>query len=237
MATLSVAVMAHPKREPMVDELLGWLDRPATVVWDRINDRHDTGARAMEAFDPDCTHHLVVQDDVVPCQDLIAGAEQALDSVPDNTPASLYIGKVRPFRREVERAVHRAGDQASWIVMQGIYWGPGIIVPTHMIEALLAWFRSPAGGKVENYDRRISTWFRHHGGNPGCWYTWPSLLDHRGAQSLVRDSDAERNCHRFLGADVSAIGVDWGGEVVAMRGTENMDRTRQLAAKRALERR
>lgn len=62
--TLSVAIMAHPKREAMVADLLTRLDREVPVVWDQINDRHDTGARAMEAFDPACTHHLVIQDDV-----------------------------------------------------------------------------------------------------------------------------------------------------------------------------
>ena len=236
MASLSVAIMAHPKRAGMVDELVGWLDRPAEVVWDRINDRHDTGARAMEAFDPAATHHLVVQDDVVPCRDLIAGAERALEHVPDGAPASLYVGKVRPFRPEVERAVKRAKGSASWIVMRGIYWGPAIIVPTGIIPEMVGWFRSPKGEQVQNYDRRISSWFARHGGNPGCWYSWPSLVDHRGHESLVRDSDVRRNCHLFAGEGVSALGIDWGGEVVHMKNTANLDRQRQLSAKRAADR-
>lgn len=59
---LSVAVMAHPARAAFVDELTGLLDRPAKVVWDERQDRWDTGRRAMLAYDPACTHHLVVLD-------------------------------------------------------------------------------------------------------------------------------------------------------------------------------
>lgn len=220
--TLSVAVMAHPSREAMVDELLAQLDRPAEVVWDRINDRHDTGLRSMQAFDPDCTHHLVVQDDVLPCRDLIAGVEQALSAVPDGCPAAFYIGKVRPFAQRVSRAV-AAAEGASWITMDGIYWGPAIAVPTKGLPEALEWYQAQT---VTNYDRRLSRWFEGQGKR--CWYSWPSLVEHRGEQSLAHsNASSRRRAHRFLGADVSALTVDWSGDVVHMRRTNRLDLQRQ----------
>lgn len=223
--TLSVSVMAHPSRTEMVMELLGWLDRPAPVVWDRINDRHDTGIRSMEAFDPACTHHLVVQDDVLPCADLVAGAERALRHVPQDCPVSLYLGRVKPFGRAVENVTRRAHD-ASWITMDGVYWGPAIIVPTSTIEAMSRWFRA---SKVTNYDRRLSKWYQKQGLR--CWYSWPSLVDHRGDESLVKGHGPGRHAHRFLG-ETSALSVEWSGPVVHMDRTDQLDRRRQMNARK-----
>lgn len=226
--SLSVAVMAHPKRAALVDDLLARLDRPAKVVWDEINDRHDTGIRALEAFDQACTHHLVIQDDVLPCRDLVAGAERALTHVPDGHPASLYVGRVQPFRRRVQQAVDQAGDAASWVTMDGVYWGPAIIVPTAVIVDLSTWYRGRAGQRYQNYDRRVSTWFERRG--LACWYSWPSLVEHRGDESLVRDSKAIRTAHRFIGADASALDVDWSGPVARMHNTARLDHQRQRRA-------
>lgn len=225
--TLSCAVMAHPSRADMVAELVDELDRPVEVVWDQINDRHDTGLRALEAYDPTCTHHLVLQDDVVPSRDLLAGAERALTFVPDGHPVSLYIGRVKPFRAAVENAVKQAGTDASWVTMAGIYWGPAIIVPTDVLPALIPWFRE---SKIKNYDRRLSGWFRRD--KLPCWYSWPSLVDHRGDESLVRAGTAKRRAHRFLG-DVSALDVDWSGPVVRMTNTGRLDARREARARSA----
>lgn len=232
--TVSVAVMAHPKRAAMVDELLADLDRPAKVVWDEINDRHDTGIRAIEAFDPTASHHLVIQDDVLPCRDLVAGVEAAAAYVPDGHPASFYVGRVRPFAGRVQEAVD-AAEGASWIVMDGIYWGPAIMVPTVCIDELARWFRSPQARRVQNYDKRTSTWFERQG--LACWYSWPSLVDHRGDESLVRRSDAIRRAHRFAGEGVSAKSIDWSGPVARMTRTDRLDRQRQQRARRAAARR
>lgn len=227
MTRVSVAVMAHPKRADMVADLLTRLDRPATVVWDECNDRHDTGIRAVEAADPTCSHHLVIQDDALPCADLVAGVERALPHVPAGHPVSLYIGRVKPFRRQVTAATARA-DGASWITMAGVYWGPAIVVPTATVADLSAWWTTAKARKVTNYDRRLSTWFETQGRR--CWYTWPSLVDHRGDESLARHHVAERRAHRFH--DGSALAVDWSGPVVDMTRTDRLDRQRQKMAVR-----
>lgn len=223
--TLSCAVMAHPTREAMVTELLGDLDRPVKVVWDEINDRHDTGIRSMEAFDPSCTHHLVIQDDAIPADDLISGAERALRWIPQDVPVSLYVGRVRPFRKVVDAAVEAAGSTASWITMGGVYWGPGIIVPTRDIPEMSTWFRK---SKITNYDRRLSSWYERR--RTRCWYTWPSLVDHRGDESLVQGHGPGRHAHRFH--DGSALKVDWSGPVIDLQRTDRLDRERQSRATR-----
>lgn len=226
--TLSVAVMAHPKRSEMVADLVATLG-PVPVVWDELNDRHDTGVRAVEAYDPAATHHLVIQDDAVPSVDLLAGIERALTHVPDGRPASFYLGRVRPFAGAVNRAVESAPPDLSWLVMDGVYWGPAIVYPTECIPDLSRWYRGAAARKVPNYDRRVSRWFEQQ--HRECWYSWPSLVDHRGDSSLVGGHRAVRRCHRFC--EGSALDVDWSGSVVRVANGRRLDRTRQQLAKGA----
>jgi hypothetical protein len=227
---LSVAVMAHPKRADMVDELVAALDRPSKVVWDEIQDRHDTGIRALEAYDPACSHHLVLQDDVAVPRDLCAGVERALRYIPQDEPMCLYTGRVKPFAGEIARAVQRAGDSASWLTMQGIYWGPGVVIPTAHIPEIGEWWRSDAGRKVTNYDRRLSAWYALR--EATVWYPWPCLVEHRDGDSLVKGHGRGRHAHSFIGADASALDVDWSGKVVNVPRSAKMDDARQLKARR-----
>lgn len=222
--------MAHPARAAMVDDLLGRLDRPTPVVWDRIDDRHDTGIRALEAYDPAASHHLVLQDDAVVPRDLLAGVERALRYVPQDVPVCLYVGKVKPFAPVIARAVQAAGDSASWLTMQGVFWGPGIVLPTAHIDELAVWWRG-AGTKVTNYDRRVSAWYALR--RVTCWYPWPSLVDHADTDSLVKGHGRGRRAHSFIGTAVSALDADWSGRVVDVPRAGRMDDARQLRATRA----
>lgn len=227
MTTLSAAIMAHPKRIEMVGELRAALDRDVPVVWDEVNDRHDTGIRSLEAFDAAADWHVVIQDDVEPAPDLLAGIEQALAHVPAECPVSFYIGRVRPFAAKVQRAVQAAGDDVSWIVMDDIYWGPCLAIPTAVIPDISEWWHR---SQVTNYDRRLSRWFAHPSRRRPCWYSWPSLVDHRGDESLSGHV-AVRRAHRF--APGSATDFDWSGDVVRMRHTGRLDRQRQAFARAA----
>ncbi len=227
---LSAAVMAHPKRTEMVESLLAELDRPVPVVWDQCNDRHETGLRALLAADPDATHHLVIQDDAVPCGDLLAGMEAALAHVPAGHPACFYVGRVRPFRQLIDAAVRLAGDEASWLRMPGPYWGPAIVVPTADVPALATWWHG-AGRRIPNYDRRIARFYAARGLN--CYYSWPSLVDHRGDVSLIGHGTSQRRAHRALKAGQSALEVGWSGPVVEVRGAERADARRDRDAARA----
>lgn len=212
--TVSVVVMAHPKRQEFVPELLASLDRDAEVVWDQRNDRWDTGRRAWQAIDRSASHGLVVQDDAIICRDLVAGVEKALAHAPAKTPLCLYCGRVRPYRTLVEQLVERADHgRASWLTMTGLHWGVGIVLPVEFIDPMIAW--ADQRPDIANYDRRISRWLDHQ--NIRTWYPWPSLVDHRDSPSLVPGrGSAGRRAHRFAGADVSALDLRWDGSVVTI---------------------
>lgn len=217
---ISVAVMAHNKRAKWVPGILEKLDAPAKVVWDRVNDRHETGLRAIRAYDPDATHHLIVQDDALLCRDLVAGVARAVEFSGDH-PVCLYTGRVKPRPNQVSSFVREAQRTGSpWFEMEGPWWGVGIVLPTKHIPELSDWFER---SNVPNYDRRISRWYGQQ--NLKCWYTVPSLVEHRTVDnpSLTDRPGRRRSAHLFIGEDASALDIDWSdapplcGTVVAIQ--------------------
>lgn len=217
---LSVAMMAHRKREEQVEKICARLDRRPKIVWDTCDDRWDTGRRAMLAFDPAATHHAVIQDDVLVCRDLFAGVERALPFVPRGVPFCGYVGRVRPYAAVVTMAAEIARrERASWLQMHTLNWGPLIVVPTYLIPDMIA-FCDPLKN-IPNYDRRLSRFFELDQ-KASVWYTWPSLVDHADGVSLVpgrngtdrKKAIAARVAHTFIGEDASALDVEWGGRVV-----------------------
>ncbi|QBI53407.1 hypothetical protein [Streptomonospora litoralis] len=234
MVRVSVTVMAHRTREAFVPELLERLDREAEVIWDRRDDRWDTGRRAMLAYDREATHHLVLQDDAVLPRDLVAGVERALDHVPapagTPTPLCLYAGRIRPFRTYVERLVDQARQTTSWLSMAQLHWGVGIVLPTEVIEDCIAW--GDRREDIANYDKRISRYLDTQ--RITVWYPWPSLVDHRDSPSLVPGRTSRgRYAHRFIGADASALDADWSGQTVSLPQLNQHLRHRQTRPLRA----
>lgn len=216
--TLSVAMMAHPKRRALAEQILSRLDRQdVQVVWDEKDNRWDTGRRAMLAYDPACSHHAVIQDDVLVCRDLFAGLRVALEHVPDNVPVCGYVGRVRPYAEMVTLAAMRARAQgASWLQMHTLNWGPLIAVPTREIPDMIE--HCDKLTEIANYDRRLSRFWELVRKVP-IWYTWPSLVDHADGPSLVKGRFGvdrsgrmvSRVAHSFIGEDSSALDVDWTG--------------------------
>lgn len=211
---ISAAIMAHPSREHFVAELAEQLPE-AEIVWDRHNDRWETGARSLRAFDPAAEHHLVLQDDGVPCADLLTAAERAAKAAGER-PVALYTGRVRPHQRTINPAVRQARTEGRpWIAAPGPYWGVGLVIPTAHIEELTWWGDNHA--EISNYDRRIAAWYAEQ--EIDCWYTVPSLVNHRPVAenpSLVKGRTGNRTAHWFInGGDPLAI--DWSGEPVPVR--------------------
>lgn len=208
---ISVAIMAHPKRAAFVEELQGQLPE-AEVVWDREDNRWETGARSLAAFDPRARFHMVVQDDAVLCRDLVKGAEKAAVAAGER-PVALYTGRTR-LQRGMTSAVLRARRMGRpWVATRGPLWGVGVIVPTCFIPELVGW--GNAHTTIANYDGRMERWFwTEH--QIECWYTVPSLVDHRQVMenpSLVEGRTGNRTAAWFIGKD-SPLDIDWTREPV-----------------------
>jgi len=208
----SFAVMAHPTRRVMAQELARALPDETTVAWDRVNNEWDTARRALLAYDPNATWHVVVQDDAVLCRDFAAGVEDALGGVESRHDGlvSFYTGQSRPYGKEVRRLVNKAGKQgAPWIAMEkGPYWGVCLAFPTEYIEGLIDF--CDASLKVD-YDNKLFDFFSERGVE--TWYSQPSLVNHRDSPespSLIpgHGSSSGRVAHHWIGMG-SPLSIDW----------------------------
>jgi hypothetical protein len=215
MATLSVKIMAHKKRVEFIPHLVEQLGLTGTdVIWDRKDNRWDTGRRAWQSIDQSADFGMVVQDDALACRDLIAGLELALDHLPEPGIISPYIGTRRPAANKVEQAVReaQAGD-VSWIKMPSLNWGVAIILPTRIINSMIRWCDKQ---QYPQYDRRIGR-YAIDVERLNTWCPWPSLVDHRDGESLVGHGPG-RKAHRFIGEDASALDIDWAKGFVTLGG-------------------
>jgi hypothetical protein len=222
---VSASVMAHPKRSAWALGLADKLDLAADrITWDRCNDIWDTARRAWLSFSPEATHHMVIQDDAVPCRDLISALEGALVYPPAESIASLYVGTRRPMTHEVTRLVQRAReDDASWLVLEALCWGVAVVVPTEIIPEMVAWCdQHNSRGDDVRIRRFVQTQLHWQ-----VWHPWPSLVDHRDEASLIGHGPG-RKAHQFVGSDVSALDVDWSKSVVR-RETAPRSRTLRVA--------
>lgn len=215
---LSAVVMAHPDRREQAEAVQARLDRPTAIVWDETHNVWDTGRRAMLAYDPGCSHHVVVQDDVLVPRDLLAGIERALEFVPEGSPLGGYIGRIRPCPYQMAQVTARADRRsASWIVLSEPIWGPLIVVPTACIPEMIDFCDGLDG--MRNYDLRISRYFKEK--QIDVWFPWPSIVDHADGPSLIigrsatdRRTGRTRVAYRFCGEDVSLLDQDFSGPVI-----------------------
>lgn len=199
MAKLSCSIMAHPSRKTWIPELLNQLPT-ATTVWDEKNEVWDTGKRALQAFEPDATHHLVVQDDAVLSKDFWKTCQNIVEHS-GKYPVALYMGRTsRYYCRRADTC------RGPWFALEGPRWGPAIILPTACIPEAVAW--GDQDRKTRGYDGKLTRYFRY--AKTTCLYTVPSLVDHRGVRenpSLFAGRTADRHAYKFTGE--SAVEVDW----------------------------
>jgi hypothetical protein len=206
---VSFTIMAHPKRKEWAEELAHRLN--CDITWDQKNDRHDTGLRAIKAYNPKATHHCVVQDDAVVPDNFTRAVKQACRYAHPNAPIGLYYGgKGKVSSAHAKAAIEAEKHNASWLVRKGPIWGPGIVYPVRTIPNLIEYFANSA---VQNYDRRVMRYYQSI--NQDCWYTFPSLVDHRQEEnpSLCGHDRGNRVAKQFIGPR-NALEIDWSGPVL-----------------------
>ena len=213
MVRLSVVVMAHEKRREWATQLAKQMS--ARIVWDRIEDRHETGYRCLQAVEEGATHHVIVQDDAIACRGVVPGMARAVAQFPDR-PVGMYLGVGRGGDARKLRLIDTARTEgATWVSMGtgGPIWGVAMCLPVGDLEPLAEWYRKTT---LKNYDRRIWTWYRDRGAE--AVYTVPSLFDHRNGRENPSLIPGRRGLNRkaawFIGEDVSALDVHWNRRVV-----------------------
>src|SRR5690554_6094958 len=154
--------MAHPVRTEAAERVQAALDRDVEIIYDTVAEpsrdprqRWATGKRAWDAHDPGADYHLVIQDDAIVCEDLLAGLEAALEVLGPEGLVSAYTGTGRPDQYNVRRGLRHAGAKGhSWMPTKSLCWGVAIIAPTSTIGDMLRWCSHSSKARM-NYDMRV----------------------------------------------------------------------------------
>ena len=215
---LSAAIMAHPVRREPAEQVQASLDRHVPIIYDENPvpsadkmQRWKVGRRAWEAHDPTADWHLVLQDDVLVSQNLLAGLEVALQQIGPEGLVSAYTGTGRPDQLNVRRALTNAQRHGHhWMTTKSLNWGPAIIAPVHTIPHMLDWCEQRVINNQpprSNYDHAIGVYYRDER-HWRTWHTVPSLVQTGDLPSLLgHDTGPPRVAHRFHDGD--ALAIDW----------------------------
>ena len=178
--TITVCIMAHPKRKLQAEYLQAILQyypfSEVTIAYDHKdagshNEEWDNGTRALQAGIGKGDWHVVIQDDAILTPNFYENIVSAINNVPTKTVISLYTGKARPLGPRVASAVARCKDE-TWLTYWLLLWGVGIVLPTSHIEPLLEF----VADRTEPYDTRIGIFYQRN--RIPVYYTMPSLVDH-----------------------------------------------------------
>lgn len=190
---LSTAIMAHPSRAEYAHRLRRALKAKERGTIEVVLDPDPDGERnpwrtarlAWQRTPDDCTHRLLLQEDVLPCPRFLYHARKALSAKPDRV-VSFYLGTNATVTwRDLLIADARG---AHWVRGFANTWIPALAlaIPRGFVDSLAAF---EDGTRPVADDDVYGRWAREY---RLPWYaTIPSLVDHDDdAPSLMRDQYA-----------------------------------------------
>lgn len=209
--TISVAIMHAafvPERRLLLQGLLRRLDRASAVALDVVKDNTKQGVWPVAqqawacAFKHGATHHLVLQDDVVPCRDLIATLEKAAADRPE--------AAICAYSNE-ERSHRARKDGLSWIKLKGRFvWAPALLLPVDWVRRWLEWDACNVVQYANYDDARCGLFLHVHALDR--YLTVPSLVDHLPVKSVLGHAGHTSFATEFAGEGTSGLGIDWATE-------------------------
>lgn len=207
---LDLAIQHHPCRDadPVYQALRGALPAARVVVDPDPDSDEQSPWRTYEAClksaRPWATHLLVLQDDVAPCPDFLAGVETAIHARPDRV-LSFFISEKPQTGHSKHVAAGRRCESWSelhaweWVPAQALCW-PRWVIPPVLRQSYT----------VRADDEVLARRFREVGVTP--LQSMPSLVEHvhHSSTTLARHgSGAHRAAACLLAAPWSALDVDW----------------------------
>jgi len=206
------AIMAHPVRAGWVDELVAQTGYPISwAVGEPTSDpekRWLVGRTAWQlAASQGKEWSVVVQDDAVLCDNFLPLLDSLTEAVGERGIVCAYTGvpKLRNgvLQGNVVQMIRSARGGVNVTNTRSLNWGVVIAIPTKHVLEMLDWCDEQVG---DAYDYRIGRYVRDELGLP-TWYPHPSLVDHRGVESLIgRVDERPRVAYDF---NKTLKGVTW----------------------------
>lgn len=187
MSRLSIAIVGHPDRQDLVDNLRQQL-KPDAVCMDTENlgcGRNHLRA-IQQAYGHAVEHYsqwiVVLEDDSVPVPDFRKHASEALQYAPTKL-VSFYLGINHPsqYQYNFSKAVK---EQVSWIVHPSMRHAVGYAIGTKYVPSLRECM-IPLLDRNWAPDDAISEYAKSH--EHLVSYTNPSIIDHQDFPSVIQN--------------------------------------------------
>lgn len=209
MLTLSIAIMHcswSPDRVKMLQQILERLDKDLKLLsgFSICDDTDRRGIwwnckQAWNKYHPRSTHHLVLQDDMLPCHNFI--------------PALLKLIEIKPtqiihiFASNV--AVLTAQSQNKhWYTTPEGSWGGAVMLPRFDFGWCEWSDQHLRDFSIHNDDTRLDNYALCH--QKLLWNTSPSLIEHIGYdKSLIGNNNASWRMSKLYIGNQDPLQLDW----------------------------
>lgn len=210
---LSVAIFSHPSRAKRLEETLKLLgnDVDVKVIIDTQTEGiWKTAMRAWRAYDSDATHHLVLQDDIIPAKNFLAAVPEVITGLSPLFAVS-FCDNI-PMMRYAEKR----GD-VRWIKSSQVRHAQALLQPVEQIEHFIEWAEWNIRPSYYHDDGRLEIYLHKHG--KFIWHIFPSLVAHVDIGSVYRyvttgelkpEYKRPYTEHAFIGQDIDPRTLDWG---------------------------
>jgi hypothetical protein len=220
MTLVCARIQAHPSRShlwPSLIESLAPLPVELSIhesdppsPWD--------GYRQALADPPDCTHLLLVQEDVVVCRNFPLAVKCIAEAKPDE-PVCLFLSWLpTPIVRDARQALKQgqryiaARPSSKFCPVVAVLW------PAAAIERFLIWAEAAKlpghPGHVRSDDAVLGEWIRRK--RETVWIALPSLVEHpdnvpsvKGRNNAAWGKDKGRRALQWIGPEADPLELDW----------------------------
>lgn len=160
--------------------------------------------RAWLAYAEDATHHIAMEEDVIPCKDFMQTAERIAELLPEHI-ITFYSGasSKNHFARVERKSEH-------WFVRYNSSPpGPAVMMPVEMARKYVAWVdKNMVQARINNEDEAL--WAFIHWHNLDEWHCVPTLVQHVGNErSSIGYNSAGKVSPHFIGENFSGLSIDW----------------------------
>lgn len=212
--SLSVALFTHPSRYEQAQVLIRQLglNHPIKLIVDVQSEGiWKTAKRAWLSYDKNVDYHMVIQDDILICEDFLALTPWILNHVPRGSTVS-FCDNLPEMERLKERKIN-----TSWLRVNKVTHAQCLIQPISQIKEWIDWCDYYVREEYYHDDGRLSIWLQKH--NMYCWHTMPSLVEHDDKGSvrrrlthpdeIIKNKKAPYQAYEFIGESNSPLDIDW----------------------------
>ena len=144
------------------------------------------------------THHLVLQDDVILCEQFVKAVKKCVENYPEH-PLGLYAN-----RKICEEAMKQ---DIRWCQIPDGTWGQAILLPQSMIAKFLKWEKNHILPNFKHDDSRLAMYLVNCKIPAMC--PMPSLVDHAGAESSIVGQSNKNKRARWFVANKNYLEYNW----------------------------